>query len=181
MSLILVTLISPPKTVKFSFVLSSTVVETARVEINAIPFVFCEVNVRSFKIRITAWRNRNQNRWHSFLRFSADFYVMLWFSFRTTEDGIDFVDIWTFELSKLCPGVGIFFLFLARGPAFCVEKLSSGWGFWRKRTVVRGLARTKWYPHKEAVSQKHLQTLFITNSNWTHLFYTGTQSEQLSM
>ena len=54
----------------FSFVLSNAVVETVRVY--AIPFIFFEADVRSFEIRITAWRERNQDRWHSSLRFSAD-------------------------------------------------------------------------------------------------------------
>ena len=35
---------SLPKTVEFSFVLSNAVVETVRVEINAIPFIFFEVD-----------------------------------------------------------------------------------------------------------------------------------------
>ena len=56
----------------FSFLLPSAVVDTVTVLINVIPFIFFEADVRSFEIRITAWRERNQNRWHSFLRFSAD-------------------------------------------------------------------------------------------------------------
>ena len=55
-------LFSLPKTVEFSLVLSNTVVETARAEINAIPFIFCEIDVRPLEIRITALRKRNQNR-----------------------------------------------------------------------------------------------------------------------
>ena len=41
-----------------------------------------------------------------------------------------FLDLLAFELGKLCPGVGIFVLFFStRGPEFCTEKLSRGWGF----------------------------------------------------
>ena len=39
---------------KFSFVLSNAVVETVGVQINTIPFIFFEADVRSFEIRITA-------------------------------------------------------------------------------------------------------------------------------
>ena len=60
------------KPLNFSFVLSNAVVEPVRVQINAIRFIFFEADVRSFEIRTTAWRKRNQNRWHSCLRFSAD-------------------------------------------------------------------------------------------------------------
>ena len=57
---------------KFSFVLSNAVDETVRVRISAIPFIFFEADVRMFEIGITAWPKRNQNRWHSYLRFFAD-------------------------------------------------------------------------------------------------------------
>ena len=60
----------------FSFVLSNAVVETVRVRINVIPFIFFKADVRSFEIRITAWRKRNQNWWHSFLRFSVDCIIL---------------------------------------------------------------------------------------------------------
>ena len=41
-----------------------------------------------------------------------------------------FIDLLAFELGKLCPGVGIFVSFFStRGPEFCTEKLSRGWGF----------------------------------------------------
>ena len=40
-----------------------------------------------------------------------------------------FIDILAFELGKLCPGVGFCFVFPARGPEFCTEKLSPGRGF----------------------------------------------------
>ena len=40
-----------------------------------------------------------------------------------------FLDLLAFELGKLCPGVGICFVFLTRGPEFCTEMLSRGWGF----------------------------------------------------
>ena len=42
------------KTIEFSFVLSNAVVETVRVRINVIPFIFFEADVRSFEIRISA-------------------------------------------------------------------------------------------------------------------------------
>ena len=45
---------SLPKTVEFSFVLSSTVVKTVGAQINAIRFIFFEADVRTFEIRITA-------------------------------------------------------------------------------------------------------------------------------
>ena len=63
---------SLPKTTEFSFILSNVVVNIIRVRINAIRFIFFETDVRTFEIRINAWRKRNQNRWHFFLRFSAD-------------------------------------------------------------------------------------------------------------
>ena len=40
------------------------------------------------------------------------------------------------------PGGGDFcFVFLTRGPEFCTEKLSRGWGFSRKKLVARRSAR----------------------------------------
>ena len=40
-----------------------------------------------------------------------------------------FIDLLAFEQGKLCPWVGIFVLFFfTRGPEFCAEKLSRGWG-----------------------------------------------------
>ena len=60
-----------PKTIEFSFILSNAVVETVKVRINAIPFIFFQADVWPFEIRTTAWRKCNQNRWHSFLWFSA--------------------------------------------------------------------------------------------------------------
>ena len=38
----------------FFFVLSNAAVETVRVQVNAIPFVFFEADVRMLEIRITA-------------------------------------------------------------------------------------------------------------------------------
>ena len=55
-----------------SFLLSNAVVETVRVQINTILFIFFEDDIRTFKIRITAWCKHNQYWWHSFLRFSTD-------------------------------------------------------------------------------------------------------------
>ena len=45
---------SLPKSVYFPFVLSTAVVETVRVRINAIRFIFFAADVRTFEIRITA-------------------------------------------------------------------------------------------------------------------------------
>ena len=48
-----------------------------------------------------------------------------------------FIDPLAFKLGKLCPGGGDFcFVFSTRGPEFCTEKLSRGWGFWRKKLVA---------------------------------------------
>ena len=45
-----------------------------------------------------------------------------------------FIDLLAFEQGKLCPWGGDFcFVFLTRGPEFCAEKLSRGWGFRRKK------------------------------------------------
>ena len=63
---------SLPKTIEFFFVLSNAVTKIVRVRIKAFRFIFFEADVRTFEIRITAWRNRNQNWLRSFLRFSAD-------------------------------------------------------------------------------------------------------------
>ena len=54
----------------FSFVLLNAVVKTVGAQINAIWFIFFQADVRMFGIRITAWRKRNQNRWHLFRWFS---------------------------------------------------------------------------------------------------------------
>ena len=38
------------------------------------------------------------------------------------------------------PGSGDFVLFWTLGVEFCTDKLSSEWGFWRKKLVAPGLA-----------------------------------------
>ena len=59
----------------FSFVSLNAVIKTVRFQISTILFIFFEVDVRLFEIRITAWRKRDQNWWHSFPQFSADCFV----------------------------------------------------------------------------------------------------------
>ena len=49
-----VALISLSKTIEFFFRSFSAAVETVRVHIKAIPFIFFEVDVQRFEIRITA-------------------------------------------------------------------------------------------------------------------------------
>ena len=77
------------------------------VRINVIPFIFFEADVQTFEIRITAWRNRDQNRWYSFLlsflRFSVDWNVVF---LRTRP--IDNFGIRNFSLYIL--PLGIYFL-----------------------------------------------------------------------
>ena len=46
---------SLPKTIE-------SLLETVRVRINIIPFIFFEADVGSFEIIITAWRKRDQNQ-----------------------------------------------------------------------------------------------------------------------
>ena len=57
-----VSLIVCRKPSNFSFILSNVVVDIVRVRINAIRFIFFDADVRTFEIRITARRKRNQNR-----------------------------------------------------------------------------------------------------------------------
>ena len=57
------------KSMEFCFVILNAAVETVKVQINAIPFIFFQVDVRSFELRTTVWRKRNQNRWHSSYSF----------------------------------------------------------------------------------------------------------------
>ena len=46
----------------FSFIVSNVVVDIVRIRINPIRFIFFEAEVRTFEIRITAWRKHNLNR-----------------------------------------------------------------------------------------------------------------------
>ena len=68
-----------------------------------------------------------------------------------------FIDILAFELSKLCPGVGILFRFFRPGAGVLHWKAVPGAGFWWKNLVARQSARgggggrdgnqSNWYLH----------------------------------
>ena len=64
--------IQPAENHRTFYLFMNAAVTTVRVQIHAIQFNFTEAGIRIFQMRITVWRKCNQNRWHSFLWFTAD-------------------------------------------------------------------------------------------------------------
>ena len=61
----------------FSSILSNALVKTIRIQINATQFIFIEASNGTLEIKVSMWRKRNQNWWHSLIWFSADWFETL--------------------------------------------------------------------------------------------------------